>query len=453
MDYTGKRVLVVGAGKSGIAAFNLLYEAGALPCIYDGNEKLDKSKIYAQTAAEDKTEIILKDIPDDMWGTFDLAVLSPGVPCDEGIGALVYSKGLFVLGEIELGYSLAKGRLIAITGTNGKTTTTALTGKICEDYFGECHVVGNIGIPYTNEALKTNENSMTVAEISSFQLETIHEFHPDVSAILNITPDHLNRHKTMENYIKVKEDITLNQTEKDVCVLNYEDEALREFAGKCKAKIYFFSSEREVECGCFLKGEDIFFTEKGQTQKLMNIHEMKLLGKHNVENVMAAICMCLSVNIPMDSIIASVKEFTAVEHRIEYVCTKKGVDYYNDSKGTNPDAAIKGIEAMNRPTVLIGGGYDKGNTYDEWLEACKGKMKALVLLGQTADKIEECARKHGIDNIYRAEDLQETVNICAKLAQSGDAVLLSPACASWGMFENYEVRGRMFKDMVKALED
>lgn len=453
MEFAGKRALIVGAGKSGIAAFNLLYDAKANPVIFDSNTNLDIAKTASKTKAGDKTEIIVGNLSEEEWKSFDFAVLSPGVPVMEGIGAEVAAHGLYILGEIELGYELSKGRLIAITGTNGKTTTTALTGKICEDYYGKCFVVGNIGNPYTCEALNTEDDSVTVAEISSFQLETIHAFHPEISAILNITPDHLNRHKTMENYVKVKEDICLNQTKNDFCVLNYEDEYLKEFGPKCSANVMYFSSARKVDFGCFLKDEDIYFIKDGEEKRLMNIYEMKLLGTHNVENVMAAICMCYAAGIPFDNIIASVKEFTAVEHRIEYVCTKKGVDYYNDSKGTNPDAAIKGIQAMNRPTVLIGGGYDKGNTYDEWIEAFNGKVKAFVLLGQTADAIEECARKHGLTEIYRASSLEETVRICAGLAKDGDAVLLSPACASWGMFENYEVRGRMFKDLCRALED
>ena len=400
-----------------------------------------------------KSKIILGVLSEEVIKTLDMVVLSPGVPTDIPIVEEFKRKGIPVWGEIELAYRLSKGRVVAITGTNGKTTTTTLVGKLMKNYFDSVFVVGNIGNPYTEAAISIGEKDVVVAEVSSFQLETIHRFHPKVSAILNITPDHLNRHHTMENYIAVKASITKNQTEEDFVVLNYEDKETREIAKQVKSKVLFFSSERELAEGCFLKDEDIWYADENGPRRLMNIHEMKLLGKHNVENVMAAICMCYAYGIPMDSILTSVKEFTAVEHRIEYVATKNGVDYYNDSKGTNPDAAIKGIQAMNKPTVLIGGGYDKDSTYDEWIEAFDNKVKALVLIGQTADKIEECARKHGFEKIYKEDSLENAVSTCARLAVSGDAILLSPACASWGMFPNYEVRGRIFKELVNKIPE
>ena len=360
-------------------------------------------------------------------------------------------KGIPVWGEVELGYAFSKGKVIAITGTNGKTTTTALTGQIMRDYYESVFVVGNIGNPYTLEALNTREDSVTVAEISSFQLETTVDFHPSVSAVLNITPDHLNRHHTMENYAAVKESITKNQTKEDTCVLNYEDPYTRAFGERCPASVIWFSSADKLAEGYYLEGEDIIRSFGGVTEKLLNINEMKLIGTHNVENVMAAIAMSAAYGVPMANIINTVKHFQAVEHRIEYVAEKDGVVYYNDSKGTNPDAAIKGIRAMNRPTILIGGGYDKQNEYDEWVEAFDGKVKLLVLIGQTKEKIAECARKHGLTNIVFADTFEECMEICVKNAVSGDAVLLSPACASWGMFPNYEVRGNMFKEFVNNL--
>ena len=374
------------------------------------------------------------------------------MPTDTPFIDFFRERNVPIWSEIELAYHSAKGKLIAITGTNGKTTTTALTGQIMKDYMDSVFVVGNIGTPYTLEAGKTTEESVTVAEISSFQLETIHDFKPDASAILNITPDHLNRHHTMEAYVAVKESIARNQDKSSRCILNYEDPYTREFGNHVSAEPFYFSSARKLEKGIYLEGDTIVLAD-GKIQPLLNIHEMKLLGTHNVENVMAAIALTYSMGVPLASIIATVKEFRAVEHRIEYVATKKGVEYYNDSKGTNPDAAIKGIQAMNRPTILIGGGYDKGNTYDEWIEAFDGKVKYLVLLGQTREAIAECAKAHGFTNIILADSLEEVVSICAEKAQPGDAVLLSPACASWGMFPNYEVRGKQFKELVHKLED
>lgn len=451
MDFKDKKILIAGAGISGIAAYDLLKSLGAIPTLYDAKTDLDTEALGAKTVDGKETSVLLGDITDEVKDGFDLLVASPGVPTDVGLPKYFYDAGKPVIGEIELAYQAGEGNIIAITGTNGKTTTTALTGEITGKYYGKSFVVGNIGIPYTKVAQDTKEDSVIVAEISSFQLETAVEFHPKVSAILNITPDHLNRHHTMENYIAVKASIAKNQTEEDTIVLNYEDKELREIAKDVKAKVVFFSSERELAEGCYLKDDDIWYADADGAKKLMNVHEMRLLGKHNAENVMAAICMCYAYGVPMEYILSAVKEFKAVEHRIEYVATKKGVDYYNDSKGTNPDAAIKGILAMNKPTVLIGGGYDKDSSYDEWIESFGDKVKALVLLGQTADKIEACARAHGFENIYREDSLEAVVDTCVRLSEPGDAVLLSPACASWGMFPNYEVRGKVFKELVHKL--
>ena len=257
----------------------------------------------------------------------------------------------------------------------------------------------------------------------------------------------------MENYAAVKESIAKNQTKEQVCVLNYENPYTRDFGGRCPARVVWFSSARKLDDGLYLDGEDIFLAQDGRAERLMNIHDMNLVGVCNVENVMAAIAITQAMGVPMDTILAVVRQFKAVEHRIEFVATKRGVDYYNDSKGTNPDAAIQGIRAMSKPTVLIGGGYDKQSEYDEWIEAFDGKVKCLVLIGQTRDKIAACARKHGVENIVLADSFEEAFSICVERAQSGDAVLLSPACASWGMFPNYEVRGRMFKELVNQLEE
>ena len=263
---------------------------------------------------------------------------------------------------------------------------------------------------------------MTVAEISSFQLETTHEFAPEVTAILNITPDHLNRHHTMECYIETKESITKNQTAGDTCVLNYEDEVLRRFGETLQTKVVFFSSKRRLEKGLYLDGEYIFYADGTTDTKVINVNELNILGKHNYENVMAAVGMSVSFGVPMDKIVEVLKRFQAVEHRIEYVTEKRGVKFYNDSKGTNPDAAIQGIRAMIRPTLL-------------------------------KEKIAECAKKHGFEDVILCDTFEEAIDTCYANAVSGDAVLLSPACASWGMFANYEERGRIFKEYVRNLAE
>ena len=450
-----EKVLVVGTGKSGIAATQLLLRTGKMPVLFDSNAELDKDEILGKLSLsgdeKKQVEIVLGDLTEEEKKELSGVVLSPGVPTDTEFVNDLRNRGLLISGEIELAFEQEKGAVLAITGTNGKTTTTTLLGEIMKATGKKTFVVGNIGNPYTLEAEKTDADSVTVAEISSFQLETIHTFRPRVSSILNITPDHLNRHHTMENYVKAKQDITKNQTKEDYCVLNAEDPYTDAFLEQCPATVILFSSQRELADGYFYADECIYKAVQGKKQKLMNIHEMRLLGMHNVENVMAAIAMADAYGADMEVILNVVRDFKAVEHRIEYVKTVRGVDYYNDSKGTNPDAAIKGIGAMVKPTYLIGGGYDKQSEYDEWIESFGGKVRKLVLLGQTREKIADCAKKHGFTDYIFVDDLQQAVDYCAERAKEGEAVLLSPACASWGMFPNYEVRGKMFKDMVNAL--
>ncbi|MDD6213082.1 MAG: UDP-N-acetylmuramoyl-L-alanine--D-glutamate ligase [Clostridiales bacterium] len=445
--------LVIGAGISGKNACRLLLSRKQSVILYDGDVNKDKAALAEEMGRDENLEIVLGTLSDELLSQVDRCIVSPGIPMDAPIIVQVREKNIPVWSEIELAYSMAKGRLIAITGTNGKTTTTALTGEICADYFESVFVVGNIGNAYTSEVNRTLDTSVTVAEVSSFQLETIHQFHPQISAILNITPDHLNRHGDMDTYARVKEDVTKNQTRDDVCVLNYEDQRLREFAEICPAHVLFFSSKQEVPQGAWMEGENLWLNVDGEKEKIINIHELNLLGAHNYENVMAAVLMAKSIGIPMDSICRTLKKFQAVEHRIEFVAEKKGVAYYNDSKGTNPDAAIQAIRAMVRPTILLGGGYDKGGEFDEWIQAFDGKVKLLILMGATAQKIGETAKKYGITSVAYVDSMEEAVEVAAGNARNGDAVLLSPACASWGMFPNYEVRGKIFKDLVNHLDD
>ncbi len=453
MDLSGKRVLVVGSGISGVAAAELLKKQKTEIVLFDGNKNLDIEALKQKAPVFADTEILLGELKEAVMDTLDLVVLSPGVPTDLPMVNALREKQIPIWGEIELAYAFSKGKIVAITGTNGKTTTTALTGEIMANYFSDVKVVGNIGIPYTSVALDTTEETVTVAEISSFQLETVHKFAPVVSAILNITPDHLDRHHTMEAYIEAKESVTKNQKPEDTCVLNYEDEVLRAFGEQLLANVLFFSSKQKLERGLYLDGEEIYYADEDGPQLVIHVDELNILGQHNYENVMAAVGMALSIGVPMDKIIEVLKRFQAVEHRIEYVTEKRGVKFYNDSKGTNPDAAIKGICAMNRPTWLIGGGYDKASEYDEWIESFGGKVRKLVLIGQTREKIAECAKKHGFTEIVMCDSLEEAIDVCYQNAAAGEAVLLSPACASWGMFKNYEERGNVFKEYVRNLKE
>lgn len=454
MKFTNKKVLVVGTGKSGVAAVRLLNKSGAEVIVLEGNTSFSTEEIISRFPEDAEFDLIIGELPEQKMNNIDFVILSPGVPTDLPFVVKLQEKNIPVWGEIELAYLCGAGKLFAITGTNGKTTTTALTGEIMKTYFKDVYVVGNIGYPYTEYAAQMTEKSVTVAEVSSFQLETINKFHPQISAILNITPDHLNRHHTMECYVEAKARIAKNQNKDEICVLNYEDEYLKKIAKDIPAKIFWFSSEHELKEGIWLDGEKIMYCDGEEQEPVMvcTIHDMKLLGKHNYENVMAAVAIAMHAGVPIDCIRKAVKEFNAVEHRIEYVREVNGVKYYNDSKGTNPDAAIKAVEAMVRPTIVIGGGYDKDSSYDEWIASFGDKVKALVLLGQTKDKIAVAAKKAGFANIIMTESLEEAVKVSSEQAESGDAVLLSPACASWGMFKNFEERGDLFKQYVNSLE-
>lgn len=451
MNFQNKKVLVYGSGISGVAAAGLLLKHGADVILYDENESIDRDRILSQFPETDHLQLITGKIPAPAG--MDLMVVSPGIPVDIPNVIAYREAGVPIWGEIELAYRCQKGDLLAITGTNGKTTTTTLLGEIMKNAYPDVRVVGNIGIPYTSEVEGDTEQTVTVAEISSFQLETIDRFHPKISAVLNITPDHLNRHHTMENYIAAKMNIARNQGPEDICVLNYEDEILRREAGKLKAEVVWFSSLHKLEKGIYLDGDEIVYNDGSAVTPIVATGELNILGRHNHENAMAAAVMALRYGAPLEKIRQTLKTFQAVEHRIEYVTEKRGVRFYNDSKGTNPDAAIKAVEAMDRPTILIAGGYDKESVYDEWINSFQGKVKKMVLIGQTREKIAQTAEKCGFTDYVFADSLQEAVSICYQSAEPGDAVLLSPACASWGMFPNYEVRGRMFKDMVHALKE
>lgn len=450
MEVTGKKVLVFGSGISGIGAVKLLEDHGAEVVLYDGNDKLDKDALKKQLGEETKAEIILGTYPDALTDTLDMAVLSPGVPTDLPVINTMRDKKVTVIGEVELAYAFGKGDVLAITGTNGKTTTTTLLGEIMKAYKEHTYVVGNIGNPYTVAARQMEADAVAVAEMSSFQLESIVTFRPKVSAILNFTPDHLNRHHTMEAYVNAKKNIARNQTADDYCILNYEDDRTRAFGEEIEAQVIYFSSKRKLEKGIYLDNGNMIYKNPEEVL-VCNVEDLQLLGMHNYENYMAAVAMAAVYGVPMDIIRKVILAFKGVAHRIEFVTEKDGVAYYNDSKGTNPDAAIKGIQAMNRKTVLIGGGYDKGSEYKEWIQAFDGKVKKLILIGATKEKIAEDAKACGFHDYVFADTFEEAVLLAAKTAESGEAVLLSPACASWGMFPNYEVRGDEFKKIVNSL--
>lgn len=459
-DLTGKRVLVFGAGRSGFGACTLLLSAGAVPVLYDGNESLMPEKVrenFLSSSPEsahlaDRVQVVTGQLKEELIRSVSLCVISPGVPTDIDPVNRIRDAKVPIWGEVELAWRFSRGQVVAVTGTNGKTTSVTLIGELMKRFLGEkVQVVGNIGAPYTRAAGSTTDQSVCVAEISSFQLETIETFHPRVSAITNITPDHLNRHHTMEEYIRVKERIAENQTREDVLILNDGDEVLREFGrgiGADGPKVWWFSGTRPLKRGMYVEDGILKIADEDGVQDVIRTDELKILGTHNYENVCVAVLSVLAFHMPMDQIREVLRAFPGVEHRIEFVAEAGGVAYYNDSKGTNPDAAIKAVQAMIRPTVLIGGGYDKDSSYDTWIESFHGKVKALVLVGATKEKIAECAREHGFGPVYLCDTFEECFDTCVRLAEKGDAILLSPACASWGMFRDYEERGRVFKELV-----
>ncbi len=451
MDFKDKKVLVSGVAKSGISAAYLLKKLGANVTIQDAKTE-DKLGNVVTELKNNGITLFLGANPDDIIEDMDILVMSPGVPTDLPFVNKARENNIPVIGEIELAYMFCKSPIIGITGTNGKTTTTTLVGDICKAYYNNTFVVGNIGNPFADITLDTTNDGAVVAELSSFQLETIKEFTPKVSAVLNITPDHLNRHHTLENYIAAKERVFENQTADDYCILNYSDETTKAMANKTKAKVIFFSLNNSLEEGIYSDDKSIYIKALGYDQKVVDIDELKILGGHNVENAMAAIGCSIALGVPMDIVVKVLKAFTAVEHRIEYVTTVNDIEFYNDSKGTNPDASIKAVEAMKRPICIIAGGYDKGSDFTEWIDTFKGRVKFVAVIGAVKDKIVDTLNKADFTNYKTADTFEEAIDLCYENAEKGDCVLLSPACASWDMFKSYEQRGEIFKDYVRKLK-
>ena len=451
MELNGKKILIFGMGVSGKGVAKLLSHLDVSMVLYDGNTDLDKEALLNELNLKGRAEVVTGELNEKSFEGIDILALSPGISINAPYVKMAQECGVKVLGEVEIAYEISKGRLAAITGTNGKTTTTALTGEIMKAAFEKVFVVGNIGTSFASVATETTDDCVIVAEISSFQLESMEEFHPEVSAILNLTPDHLDRHGTFENYAMTKLSITDRQTADETCVINYDDEYLREISRNITPHICYFSLKEDLAEGIVLDGDVITYKKGGEVTPIINRYDMNLLGDHNVENVMAACGIALAMGVDLDVIRETVRNFKAVEHRIEYVCTKNGVKYYNDSKGTNTDAAAKAIGSMTSPTVLIAGGYDKGVDFTDWIMGFNGKVKDMILIGQTAEKIKETAMSCGFTNIHMCEDLTEAVKKASELAVDGDCVLLSPACASWGQFKSYEQRGDLFKKLANEL--
>lgn len=447
-----QNVLVIGLGRSGIAALQAVLKLGARVSVQDSKpaEEIDP-QLLSFLEGHQVTCYFGKD-PDDL-GSFDMLILSPGVSPELAFVKEAQAKGAEIIGELEIAYRIGKGNYVAITGTNGKTTTTTLVGEIFQKAKEKTYVVGNIGVAVISKAMSAEEDSWLVTETSSFQLETTRYFKPVVSAILNLTPDHMDRHKTMENYGKAKAKIFENQDENQYCVINYDDKVCYDLAKDCKAKVVPFSRKEELEFGAFVEdGYIVIRNESGEKIRFCKTEELVIPGTHNLENALAAAAVAYFAGINPEIITQTLKEFQGVEHRIEFCGQVDGVRFVNDSKGTNPDASIKAVEAIKGGIILIAGGYDKGSSFDELIKAFNGKVKYMVLLGKTAPKIKETAEKLGFTNSIIVKDMEECVKEGFRLAEPGDTVLLSPACASWDMYTSFEQRGEHFKSCVQRLE-
>ncbi|CEO10603.1 UDP-N-acetylmuramoylalanine--D-glutamate ligase (UDP-N-acetylmuramoyl-L-alanyl-D-glutamate synthetase) (D-glutamic acid-adding enzyme) [[Clostridium] sordellii] len=452
MDLNNKIVLLVGLAKTGVSTIKKLDKLGAKIIVNDIKSKDQLKDIIKQIENLDSVEYILGHHLEDI-SNIDLTIVSPGVPLDLPFIKKLQSENINIIGEVELAYKLSKNpTFVGITGTNGKTTTTSLVGEIFKKASKDSYIVGNIGNPVIDTVDLTDENSFLITELSSFQLESIEDFKPRVSTIINITEDHLNRHHTMENYINAKANIFKNQDANDFCILNYDDEIVRELGNKTNAKVLYFSQKEKVSQGAYLDdNNNIVIKINDKEIKLLNKDELSLPGNHNLENCMAAILMSYVLGIDLEIIKDTLKTFKSVEHRLEFVTDKDGIMFVNDSKGTNPDSTIKAITSYDKPIVLIAGGKDKQSDFTEMISYATKNVKALVLLGETADKIEQTAKLQGMNNIFRVSDMKEAVKTAYKLAQSGDVVLLSPACASWDMYPNFEARGLDFKENIYNL--
>ena len=452
MNLKNKNILLVGLARTGISTIKLLSKLEANIVVNDIKDEEKLKDILLELKDIKNAKYILGSHPENL-DNIDLAIVSPGVPLDLPFILKLKDNNIEVIGEVELAYRLSKNPIfIGITGTNGKTTTTSLVGEIFKSDNKETYIVGNIGSPVIETVESTSENSYLITELSSFQLESIVDFKPKVASILNFSPDHLNRHHTMENYISAKANIFKNQDENDFSILNYDDKEVRKLSSKCNGQVIFFSRKEKLDKGVYLDENDNIVINIDKKIVLLNKKELSLPGNHNLENCMAAIAMSYVSKINLETLKYVLKTFKAVEHRLEYVKTLNDVIFVNDSKGTNPDSTIKAITSYENPIILIAGGYNKESDFNELLEVGKENIKALVLMGETADIIEQCAKEKDYKTIIRVNNMKEAVEASYKIAESGDIVLLSPACASWDMYKSFEVRGIDFKDNVNSLK-
>ncbi len=452
MNVENKRVLVVGLARSGIAAAKLLCHHGAIAVLSDTKTK-ESFGDQLDAFTGERYEYHLGEDPIALLNTVDVVMISPGVPIDAPLIVESTKRGVPVIGELELAYSFLQGQVVAISGTNGKTTTTTLMGKIFENMGRITHVAGNIGYPLSSVSLTAKREDVSVVEVSSFQLETIKTFRPHVGAMLNITEDHLNRHGTMEIYSAMKQRLFENQTADDVAVLNADAPSVCAMAEKCKGRVVYFSRLQTLTNGAYVDNGKVMFAMDGQVQAICDADKILIPGPHNLENALAATAMAMMMNVPAPVIRHTLLTFGGVEHRIETVRVLEGVTYINDSKGTNVDSTLKAVQSMKVPTVLLLGGYDKHTDFSPLCQEIKNtkEIAHVIVLGETAKQIETQLLEAGYEAITQASDLNDAVEKARAKASQGGNVLLSPACASFDMFKDYEQRGEVFKAIVTKL--
>ena len=457
LDWAGKRVLVIGLARSGLAAAELLLQAGAVPVLYDA-KPLDElpAKEHILRLIQSGCERGMGLDPFALLLNCHILMISPAVPVEAPLVLMAKEHNLPVIGELELGYLFARGPIYAVTGTNGKTTTVSLLGEMFRLSGLRAGVCGNIGYPITSAVREIEPGDPLVTEVSSFQLETANAFHPRVAAVTNITPDHLDRHGSMERYIALKRAVFSRQEEEDFAVLNADDEAVRAMADGLRGRVIWFSLHKEVDRGCFTRDGQVILRLDDKELFVCKTSDIRLPGEHNLQNALAAISLAALAGIPIDAVRRALLEFGGVEHRIECVRTLRGITYINDSKGTNPESTIKAVEAMKRPSVLLAGGYDKKVSFAGLAEviARSPMIESAVLYGQTAPQLANALHQAGFMNTFTADTMFAAVDLARSIAGFDEGnILLSPACASFDQFRDYEQRGVQFKDYVLSLSD
>lgn len=448
----GKKTLVLGAGKSGVVSARFLAKKGAVVALHDKKEISSWSEEARSLKEKYNVGLIDGKVPSWLLDQIDLVVISPGVPSGVIPARYVDRKDGEVIGEVELAYRFMKGRIVGITGSNGKTTTTSLIGELLKNAGIETQVGGNIGTPLLSHAERSTDETWTVAELSSFQLETIKDFRANVGICLNVTPNHMDRYDLFTDYAAAKHRLFLNQRSEDLAILNADDEITSSWAESLKANVTMFSTARELDEGLFLRGRDLVCRAGGKEKVLTTRDEMTLRGIHNVQNILAGLAAGLACGASPESMKDTIREFRAVEHRLEFVKEVHGVKFYNDSKATSVDATLKALEALSEEDgeiILILGGLGKNAPYKPLEKLVESKVGKLILIGEDADNIEK--QLESFAEIVRAESMKEAVEKSFGNAEKGDSVLLAPACASFDMFESYEERGEAFKEAVKDI--